>query len=816
MGHLMQDFRYGIRQLRRSPGFFSIAALLIAVGIAATTQIFTLVDAILLRPLPVRDPQNLVQLFVIHSKRPLDPYFDYRFYKQLSRESSTLFKTVGQIDTTRALERGEHAERIHAAAVTENFFSDLGVAPLLGRVLNRGDNHLIVLSYDYWSRGFARDPRVLGQSVRIQGHAYTIVGVTPREFTGTNMDSSPDLWMPFANQLDFARMPNPNLDNYVIEIIARLRLGVTERQAERETAVLWDRYMKSDPSIPALSSDRFEVQSIAHGVSPLREQSKTALLLLLAGTALLLLMVCANVGGLLLSRATARERETAVRIALGASRARILRQWLIESLILTVTGGIAGVVIASASLPLLMRWMPPAHGIGFDPGENRTLALHLTLDFRVLAFSFALCALTTLLCALAPAWRSSHSDINIALKSAMSDKRNRLFQSALCGFQIALCTTLLLSAVLIIRSLYNLRATDAGFDQDHVTIFSVDPRVRGYDGPKTWALEQRLVDGVKRFPGVDGAALAGRALMRGIGLGMSVVFPGQAGDGIVNTSTNSVSPDYFGVMGIQFLAGRNFSASENAEEGQFKRVVVNAAFVRKFLNGLNPLGQQFGTGRRFIKPQFEIIGVVSDTKYRSLREVPPPILYTYDFGPKAYPDTFILHVRSYGDPHAVIQPVRELLKSIDPEVPLYQVATLSEEVDRSLWQERLLVVLTSCFGAFALLLSAIGLYGILAYFVAQRRREIGLRMALGANSGHVIRLVAARIIPALALGAAAGLALSWFASAWVGSVLYGVKPYDPWSTSAALLLVFMVGIAGAMAPTFRAIRVDPSSTLRQE
>jgi len=552
MAHALLDFRYGIRQLRRSPGFFSIAALLIAVGIAATTQIFTLVDAVLLRPLPVRDPQNLVQLFVIHPKRPLDPYFDFRFYKQLNRGSSTLFKTIGQIDTTRALERGEHAERIHALAVTDNFFRDLGVAPLLGRVLGRGDNHLAVLSYEYWSRSFARDPKVLGQLVRIEGHAYTIVGVTPQEFTGTTVDSSPDLWMPFANELDFSRMPKPNLDNYVIEIIARVRPGVTDRQAEQETAALWDRYMTSEPSLSRLSTDRLRVRSIAHGVSPLREQSKTALLLLLAGTALLLLMVCANVGGLLLSRAAARGRETAVRLALGASRGRILRQWLIESLILTVTGGTAGVLIAFASLPLLLRWMPPAHGIGFDPGENRTLTLHPALDTRVVAFSFALCALTTVLCALAPAWRSSHRDINVALKSAMSDKRNRLFQSALCGFQIALCTTLLLAAVLIIRSLSNLRAAGAGFDQDHVTIFSIDPHVRGYDSQKTWALQKRLLDGVQRLPGVDGAALAGRALMRGIGLGTSVVFPGQTGDGVINSSTNSVSPDYFGVMGIRF------------------------------------------------------------------------------------------------------------------------------------------------------------------------------------------------------------------------------------------------------------------------
>ena len=250
---------------------------------------------------------------------------------------------------------------------------------------------------------------------------------------------------------------------------------------------------------PGPSTDRLQVKSIANGVSPLRDQSKTALILLLSGTGLLLLMVCANVGGLLLSRAAVREKETAVRFALGASRGRILRQWLMESLILTLIGGASGILIAYAFMPLLLRWMPQAHGIGFDPGEIRTLALRVHLDFKVVSFSIALCALTTVLCALAPAWRSSRSDINMALKSAMSDKRSRLFQELLCGLQIALCTLLLLSAGLIIRSLGNLRATDAGFDQDHVVIFSVDPHVRGYDSQKNWALQQRLMEGARNF-----------------------------------------------------------------------------------------------------------------------------------------------------------------------------------------------------------------------------------------------------------------------------------------------------------------------------
>lgn len=681
-----EDLRYGIRQIRRSPGFFAVAALLLAVGIATSTQIFTLVDALFLKPLPVSNPQNLVQLFEQQAKRPAEPYFDYAFYRRLAHDSSTLFSVVGQIETTRAMEQQGHAERIHAAAVTEEFFTDLGVTPLLGRVLLTGDDHVLLLSYACWTRSFGRNPNVIGRRVRLQGHAYTIVGVTQQAFTGTTIDSSPDLWMPFANQHDFERIPDSNLDRYVIEIIGRLRPGISEKQAQQETAALWARHLKEaaigDPSgSSGLNRGELQVRSITHGVSPMRVQSESGLMLLLAGTGLMLLMICANVSGLLLSRATAREREIAIRIALGASRSRIMRRWLVESLLLTTIGGAAGLAAAYAGMPLLLRWLPPAHGIGFDPGEARPLNLYIAPDLKIVAFVFGALTLTAVVCALAPAWRSVGWEINAALTTT-SDHRTHLFQSLLCTVQVALCTTLLISAGQLTRSLANLFESDAGFDRDHVTVFSIDPHARGYDSQRTWSLEQRLVDGVRSLPGIDGAGLAYRGLMRGIGLGSSVVFPGQTG-GIINTSMNSVTPEYFGVMRIRFLQGRNFLPGDTAPNRQLQKVIVNTAFVRKFLAGRDPLGQQFDTGTRFQKFRYEIIGVVGDTKYRSLREIPPPIFYTDDFGPNAYPDSFILHVRSHGDPHAVIQPVRRLLNSIDPELPLYEVATLSEEVDRS-------------------------------------------------------------------------------------------------------------------------------------
>jgi predicted permease len=355
--------------------------------------------------------------------------------------------------------------------------------------------------------------------------------------------------------------------------------------------------------------------------------------------------------------------------------------------------------------------------------------------------------------------------------------------------------------------------------RDHVVILSVDPQVRGYDSQQAWSLRQRLLNGARALPGVEAAALADRALMRGIGLGNGVVFPGQKGDGVINTSTNFVSPEYFDVMGIHLLEGRGFSEADSQEEGKLTHVIVNEAFVQRFLAGQNPIGRKFAAslsvGKEF-EPQYEIIGVVNDTKYRSLREVPPPIYYTYAFGPKAYPNPFVLHVRRQGDPRAIIQPIRKLLQSIDPTVPFFQVATLSEEVDRSHWQERLLVAVVSCFGIFAMMLSTIGLYGILAYFVTGRRREIGLRMALGADSGHVIWLVIRRVTPALTAGILGGVLLSWLAGKWIQSVLYGVQTFDPRSTSAALVLLISIGIGAAAAPTLRALRVDPASTLRDD
>ncbi len=815
----MQDFAYAARQFRRSPLFFAAASLLIALGIAANTQIFTLVNALLLRPLPVRDPQSVVQLFEIRAKQPPYPYFDYPFLKQVAADSRTLTNVMGQVDSIRPVEYKGVTERCHIFYASDNYFSDLGVKASIGRVLAKGDTRVAVLAYPFWARAFAGDAGVVGQTIRVKDFVYQVVGVLPREFNGTTLDSGPDVWIPYSDVTQFSSRQPAILDDFATQVVARLKPGVTATQAQQEIGAMWGRYMeamarKQPQYYAGRGMGSLEVRSLRYGLSPMREQSGVGLWLLLAGGGLLLLMVCANVGGLLLARATARDKETALRLAIGASRGRIVRQWLAESLLLNVIAGSLGALIAWAGTPLLAGLLPPARGIDMDPAELRVLTLDLRPDYRVVLFSVLVCAVAAFLVALAPAWRSSRRDLTAALKKTIGDRQR--FQTVLCGVQVALCTVLLVGGGLMTRSLEKLRTVDAGFDRAHVAMFSIDTGARGYDARRNWAFQQELLERARTVPGVESAAIATRALMRGIGLGSPLVFPGQRSDGVINASVNFVTPGYFDVMKMRVLNGRELTQADIVERDALANVVVNEAFVNHFYHGENPLGRQFGTGQEFKKAEFQIVGVVNDSKYRTLREIPPPIYYVSRFGPTEYPNAFVLHVRTGGDPRSAMNSVREMIRSIDPEVPVFQAATLEQETERSLWEERLLVAISSFFGAFALALSAIGLYGILAYFVSRSRREIGVRVALGARVRDVVRLVAGRVGPMLVAGLVCGVGLSLVGGRFVRSLLYGVEVGDFKSGGAAVGLLVVVGAMAAAVPVGRALRVAPGEALREE
>jgi predicted permease len=820
---LYRDLVYAARQIRRAPGFFGPAILLISLGVAINTQIFSLVDAVLLRQLPVRDPGSLVQLFGNIPALPPQPYFEYGLLRELQNHSSTLTGVIGQIEMTAPLERAGTIERIHPQRVTPGFFRALGVAAAQGRMLADDDRQVAVLSHEYWKSRFGGDPKAIGQTVMLYDRPFTIVGIAPESFVGTVIDSSAFLWVPLASAYNILDDPAVHIDQAYIdesptEIIARLRPGITLEKAQTEAALFWERYKqetirRSPGQKGFLEKENVEVRSLARGTSPFRNEASTALWLLLGGAVLLLLMVSANVGSLLLARASSREKEAAIMLALGASRARIARLWVTESVVLTMTGGAIGIWAAWQSFPLWVHWLPPARGIGIDPVENRTRTLDLHPDARIAVFAIGICVIVAVLSSLAPALRSARRDLWTGLKIAVGDARHRRFQSALCALQIALCTVILVFSALMVRSLTNLRGTNMGFDPTHVAVFAVDPLTTRYTDPQIESLERRLLDGARTLPGVTTAAVAGRPLMHGIGLVNTTVFPDRPPEGRFNTSTNMISPGYFDTMGIHIVSGRAL----NRQDGPPLKpvpVVVNQAFSMRFYQGRSPLGQVFANGAKWVEPQFQIVGVVNDTKYRSLREIPPPVFYSL-VTPSRYSAVF-LHVRTTGDARALIPAVDKLLASIDPRVPFYQEGTLEDDIDRSLWQERMLVALGVAFGGFAVVLAVIGLYGILAYFIAGRRREIGLRMALGAVPWNIGVLLLKQLLPPVVIGLAAGAAISLTGRIWVRSLLYDVSPSDPHSLAFALGVVLSIALTALAVPAWRALRVDPASTLREE
>ncbi len=828
LDNLGRDLRYAFVQLRRNPGFTVATVLLTALGIAAAMQMFVLVDAVLLRPLPVRDPQSLVQLFEIHPVVPPDAWFRPALLRDIQEHSSTMMDVVGQTEMTAAVDLGGKVERIHPYRVSDGYFQALGVSAALGRVLADGDDRTAVLSHSYWLRAFAGDPHVIGRTIHLYKRPFTIVGVAPAFFIGTIIDSSPEMWIPGRSSYNLSDIPTVRADETYIEssaweIIARLRPGVTLARARAESALFLKHYYEDlarrEPDAnQLLGQGRAEVRSIAHGRSPLRDQSSAALWLLLSGAGLLLLMVCANTGALLLARASAREKDTAVRLAIGARRFHIARLWIAESLVLTTAGGLLGMLIAWATTPSLAHLVPPARDIGFNPNEIRVRTFDLHPDLRIAAFGAAICALVAIVVSIAPVWRSARHDLWSGLKIALGDARQRRFQSGLCALQIAFCAVLLVFAGLMIRSLSRLEHVNTGFSADHIALFRVDPYSARYTNRQTIALQRRLVAGARALPGVDAAAIAGTALMRGIGVGNIIVTPSHPAADRLNTSANEVTPEYFETMGIRFLAGHGLDRGESPKQKP-RSAVVNQTFARRFFPGENPIGKVFSTGRKWTAPDFRVVGIVNDTHYRSLRETPPPLYYT---GFAAVADdnqdynSFVLHVRAHGDPDAVIAEVRGLLLDIDPHVPFYEVSTIKEDIRNSLWEERMLVALATAFGIFAVLLSAIGLYGILAYFVAARRREIGLRIAVGAMPGHICGLLGRQLVPAVAIGLVVGAALSYAAGVWARSLLYEIGRSDPWSIGAALAIVFTVVAIAAALPTWRALRLNPASTLRQE
>jgi predicted permease len=833
-----RDLRFGLRLLAKSPVFTATAALLLAVGISANTLIFSALNALLLKPLPVSHPENLVRIVEVHPNQFITWDHPYDFCDDAAARDADFSDVIcqGEGDVAfrdAASDARTVTERVRIHLVSPNFFSSLGVRADLGRVLNADDERTraqnAVASYDFWRRRWSGDPSIVGRKIILAGHPFTIVGVTPEAFNGLAVDTSPDLRVP-ASLARALVTPAPHAGPTVTpvwaQIFGRLRNGVSFVRADAQIdPLLYEAFQQASMKMFGLTAaegaqpnpsmrSHLRLQSVANGVSTLREQFSHSLELLMAGVALLLLMACANVAGLLLARATARNQEMGIRLALGASPGRIVRQLLTEGLLLALLGGFAGVVLTSACLPLLTRALPPIRDRG---AVLQPLAVHISIDLRVLGFAIVATVLTAVLFGLSPALRSARADVTSALKGTRTATRRLATGNLIVIAQVAICTLILMGAALLIETLQRMRSMNPGFDADRVVTFTIDPQMRGYTRERAESFSKGLLERAQALGGVSDASIASRGLMRGTGVKATLGAAGKhmGPSDFLDASMNDVTPDYFQTMGMHLLAGRGFTWFDRSRAKPYP-VIVNQAFARHFFPGQNPIGARFG----FAGPggvataDDQIIGVVSDAKYRSLREPIPPTAYSP--GVDGFDSVFILHLRTRGNPEALVAPVRQLLRSLDPEMPIIETRTLRQEVDASLWQERLLAALSSIFGAIAALLAIVGLYGTLEYAVKSRTREIGVRAALGAQPARIVGLFSREACMLTAGGLILGLGAYATVSVYLRRVLYDVRPWESSAVVAVVILIALIAALATVPAVSRAARIDPATALRAE
>ncbi len=827
LGMMMRDIKFGIRMLAKSPAFTATAILLLAVGIGANTLIFSVIDALLLRPLPVLHPENLVRVIEIHPNDFVTWDFPYDFCTAAPFADPDISESICQGEIDAAFSDGTAVDRVRVHLVSPNFFSTLGVQPHIGRVLNADDERdhaaRAVLGYGFWQRRFQGDSAVIGRSINLGGHAFTIVGVTPEAFNGLAVDTSPDIRVPASVDRLLLRVTddfNPGARPLFGQVFARLRDSVSLGQENAISDQLLGPAYQAEldkiypREIARAGTSHLRLESAANGVSALRGQFSSGLELLMTGVALLLLMACANLAGLLLARSTARSSEFAIRLALGAGRRRIITQLLIEGFLLASAGGIAAINLSVFLMPLLLRVLPPVRD---RAAVLQPVTVHVTLDIRILGFAIGVTFLTAILFTLSPALRAARAGIAEALNAARTASRRTFTRNVIVAAQVAMCTLMLIGAALLLATFDRMRSMNAGFDRDHVVTFTIDPDLRNYKPDQVRALAKSLLEKTNSLSGVDAASIATRALMRGTGLKSTFAAAGTrvTEPDFMGSSLNRVTPGYFQSMGMTLLAGRDFNEFDRIP-AKPKRVIVNQAFARRYFPGRSPLGERFGYADKsgVARADNEIIGVVSDAKYRSLRETIPPTVYDSAAGG---PDSaFVLHIRTRQDPASMIAPVREVLRSLDPEMPVLEAVTLRAEVETSLWQERLLAWLAAAFAAISALLASIGLYGALDYAVKLRTREIGIRTALGARPRSIAAMLSRETIVVVFTGVVAGLVAYGAATSWIGRVLYGVRAWEPFALISALSVIAAIGALAAVTPVIRAMRINPASALRAE
>jgi predicted permease len=820
-----QDVRYALRIIRRNRAFSAVAVLTLGLGIGANSAMFSLFDAVLLRLLPVRDPQ---QLHVLHETGPDEaveaisfPMFQ-RFRDALRGKAEIL--TLTKLAPLHTKIGSAAMEPVTGQLVSGEFFPVLGIRPALGRLLTPEDNRslgqhsVLVISYAYWQRRFGGDLGVLGSTLPLNGAPFTIVGVAERGFFGVSIGESPDVWLPLLMQADVryaqnayssnadTRKPWPPQEGIRwLDAIVRVADPGAMPAVATTLNVLYQQEQeragrsRNERERRMLLERRLSLEQGAQGFSTIRRRFSTPLRILMTMVGLVLLITCANIANLLLGRAIARRKEIAIRVSIGAGRSRLMRQLLTESIVLALLGGIVGLLIAVLSNEALPRLF--------------SINIHLHLDYRLLAYTAGLSLVTGILFGLAPAFRIARVEPGTALKSAgppaVSGRRLTLGKT-LVIVQVALALLLVTAAGLLARTLRNLLQSDLGFERDHVLTVRIDPRSAGFEGSQLPALYSQIVERVRSLPGVRSATIALSSIAGGGTLSAGINVPGYTPGPRENVSVdeNFVDPGYFATVGMSLVQGRDFDARDT--EKALKVAVINETMARHYFGLRSPIGRSYGYGSL----QFQIVGVVRDARVRGPRAAIRPMAYRPIRQEMEYAQS--LEVRTRSDPRAVASDLRKVIAQVAPNLPVQDIATLAERLNRLLAQEWLIAQITTFFGLLALLLSCVGIYGMISYAVARRTAEMGIRMALGARRASVVWLVLREALILILIGLAVGIPLLFAASRLLTGLLFGVSPTDPATLTATALLMLSIAALAAYLPARRASRVDPIAALRQE
>ena len=813
---MMKDIRYAIRGLLKRPGFVAVAVITLALGIGANSAIFSLVNTVLLRSLPVERPSEIVSV-AVRGKGDSLSAFSYPNYKDFRDRNDVLSGLLVYRFVPLSLSRSGVNERIWGYEVSGNYFDVLNVKAIQGRTFlpeedkMKNANPVVVISYDSWQRRFGGDPGLVGKDVLINNHQFRVIGIAPEGFKGTEFVYSPEIWLT-ASMIEWAEPGATWLDERGTKNffgIGRLKSGVSSGQAEASLNLLSQQLAKEYPE--DTEGQTIKVGAPGFILPDLRGAVVSFTWVMMAAVGLVLLVTCTNLAGLMLARATDRRKEIAIRLAMGANRLRLIRQLLTESILLSIIGGVAGLLLALWILKVLLALKPP---IDFP------LSLDVGIDWRVLLFSLAVSVVAGAIFGLAPALQATRPNLVGTLKdtAAQGGAAKTRLRSVLVVAQIAISLVVLISAGLVVRTLQQLQTMNPGFTPQNALTMSFDLGLQGYDEARGQQFYRQVLERVQSLPGVESAAVSSYIPLS-LNYNSRTIFvegkPAERGDNAPLAMNASVGPAYFKTMGTPILQGREFTDQD--EEKSERVAVVNETFVRRLMPELQTTAEAIGKRFSFRGPEGpfrRIVGVAVAGKYFNIAEEPRPFVWTTMT--QDYQSSGILTVRTRGNPEALVAPVRGEVLALDANMPLYDVKTLTEHMKFALFPAKVAATVLGVFGLVALLLSAIGVYGITSYAVAQRTHEIGIRLALGAQLGDVLRLVLSHGLKLTIMGAAIGLFGAYLATRAITSVLYGVSATDPLTFGVVSVLLIGVALIACYVPARRATKVEPLVALRNE